>query len=49
MKAYEISELEGRELHCEWCGEPISTEEYVDNEGFCDNCASWPDESDEEN
>lgn len=48
MNVYEISELEGQELHCEWCGELVSTTEYIDNDGFCNTCARWNDEDNEE-
>ena len=38
MNPYEISELEGKELYCENCGEIISTEQYLEFEGLCECC-----------
>ena len=46
MNDYEISKLKGHDLHCEWCGELISTSEYLENEGFCNNCNEYSDEED---
>lgn len=48
MNPYEIVELEGQNLCCEWCGGPVSTTEYIDNDGFCSTCAEWSDEEDED-
>ena len=38
MNPYEISELESKELYCELCGELISTDTYIKNEGLCSSC-----------
>lgn len=38
MNPYEISELESKELYCEICGELISTDIYIENEGLCSSC-----------
>ena len=38
MNPYEIAELESRELYCELCGEHISTDTYIKNEGLCSSC-----------
>lgn len=35
---YEYAELELQDLYCEQCGEIISTQEYINNDGLCDNC-----------
>ena len=43
MNDYEFSELERYDLYCEWCGEPISTSEYLENEGFCNTCNEYSD------
>lgn len=40
MNPYEISELEGKELYCEICGEVISTEQYIEFEGLCECCCA---------
>ena len=39
MNSYELSALEGKDLCCEQCGEYISLDEYIYNEGLCDICA----------
>lgn len=39
MNPYELSALEGKDLYCEHCGEYISLDEYIYNEGLCDICA----------
>ena len=39
MNLYEINEYEGRDLYCEGCGKLMSTKEYLENEGICDDCA----------
>ena len=39
MNDYELSALEGKDLYCEQCGEYISLDEYIDNDGLCDICA----------
>jgi hypothetical protein len=46
MIDYEFSDLERHELHCEWCGKLISTSEFLENEGFCNNCNEYSDEED---
>ena len=33
MNSYELSALEGKDLYCEQCGEYISLDEYIDNDG----------------
>lgn len=38
INPYEESELEGRDCLCERCGEIISTQTYLENDGFCDAC-----------
>lgn len=38
MNPYEISELEGKDLYCENCGKPISTEDYLEFNGLCCFC-----------
>lgn len=38
MNPYEISELEGKDLYCENCGELISTSQYLEYEGLCEYC-----------
>lgn len=48
MNPYEESELEGRDLYCEWCGRPISVTEYLDYDGFCEDCGCWDDSLDED-
>lgn len=40
MNPYEEAELEARDLTCEWCGDPISSAQYHDNEGLCDRCVA---------
>lgn len=39
MNPYELSALENKDLYCEQCGEYISLDEYIDNDGLCDICA----------
>lgn len=39
MNPYELSALESKDLYCEQCGEHISLDEYIYNEGLCDICA----------
>lgn len=39
MNPYELSALEGKDLYCEQCGEYISLDEYICNDGLCDICA----------
>ena len=39
MNLYEINEYEGKDLYCEGCGKLMSTKEYLENEGICDDCA----------
>jgi len=38
MNLYEINEYEGKDLYCEGCGKLMSTKEYLENDGICDNC-----------
>ena len=38
MNVYEIAALENQDLYCENCENPISTVEYIDNDGLCDKC-----------
>ena len=38
MNPYEINELESRDLYCEICWRIISTIEYLENNGICDQC-----------
>ena len=38
LNPYEVSELEGKDLICTCCGNIISTEEYIENDGFCNDC-----------
>ena len=39
INLYEINEYEGKDLYCEGCGKLMSTKEYLENEGICDDCA----------
>lgn len=39
MNLYEINEYESKDLYCEGCGKLMSTKEYLENEGICDDCA----------
>lgn len=38
MNPYDKAYLESRDLYCELCGKLISTNEYLENDGICDNC-----------
>ena len=38
MKIYEEVELEARDLTCDICKKLISIEEYVENDGVCNDC-----------
>ena len=38
MNPYEFSEYEEKDLYCEECGRLMSTKEYLENEGICDDC-----------
>lgn len=38
MNPYFIAELESKDLYCEECGKLISTQTYLDNNGFCNKC-----------
>ena len=39
MNPYEEAELGNRDLTCEICWKIISTKEFIENEGICDQCA----------
>ena len=38
MNIYEEVELEARDLACDICKKLISIEEYVENDGVCNDC-----------
>ena len=38
MNPYEEAELENRDLTCAICWQAISTREYIENDGICDQC-----------